>query len=39
MTKVTIMGDGSQKSIIIGKKNVADGVNMYDTATLGTFVT
>ncbi|KAJ0031881.1 hypothetical protein Pint_13603 [Pistacia integerrima] len=34
MTKVTIMGDGSQKSIINGIKNVADGVNMYDTATL-----
>lgn len=39
MTKVTLVGVGSQKAIVSGKKNVADRVNMYDTATLGMFDT
>lgn len=39
MVNLTIIGEGSQKSIIVGRKSVADGVNIYDTATFGTLVT
>ncbi|ESR66154.1 hypothetical protein CICLE_v10010665mg [Citrus x clementina] len=33
MVNLTIIGEGSQKSIIVGRKSVADGVNIYDAAT------
>ncbi|KAH9652941.1 putative pectinesterase/pectinesterase inhibitor 13 [Citrus sinensis] len=33
IVNLTILGEGSQKSIIVGRKSVADGVNIYDTAT------
>ncbi|XP_052290187.1 probable pectinesterase/pectinesterase inhibitor 13 [Citrus sinensis] len=33
MVNLTIIGEGSQKSIIVGRKSVADGVNIYDSAT------
>lgn len=39
MVNLTIIGEGSQKSIIVGRKSVADGVNIYDSATFGTLVT
>lgn len=35
MPNVTIYGDGSQKSIITGNKNSADGVKMFQTASFG----
>ncbi|KAK9210087.1 hypothetical protein WN944_002456 [Citrus x changshan-huyou] len=33
MVNLTIIGEGSQKSIIVGRKSVADGVNIYDAET------
>lgn len=35
MPNLTIYGDGSQKSIITGNKNNADGVKLFNTATFG----
>lgn len=35
MPNVTIYGDGSQKSIITGNKNFADGVRTFQTASFG----
>ncbi|KAF2285109.1 hypothetical protein GH714_037917 [Hevea brasiliensis] len=35
MVNVTIYGDGSQKSIVTGSKNFADGVQTFRTATFG----
>lgn len=35
MVNVTIYGDGSQKSIITGKKNFVDGVRTFETASFG----
>lgn len=38
MVNLTIYGDGSQKTMVTGNKNLADGVRIYDTATFGTFI-
>jgi hypothetical protein len=35
MSNITMYGDGAKKSIITGSKNVADGVRMWRTASLG----
>lgn len=35
MQNVTMYGDGSQKSIITGNKNFADGVPTFETASFG----
>ena len=34
-SNITMYGDGSQKSMITGSKNFADGVQTYRTATVG----
>jgi len=38
MTHVVFLGDGGKKSIITGNKNFMDGVNTYNTATVGMFL-
>lgn len=35
MVNVTMYGDGSQKSMISGNKNFADGVRTFQTASFG----
>jgi pectin methylesterase-like acyl-CoA thioesterase len=35
MENITMIGDGSQKSIITGNKNFVDGLTTYKTATVG----
>lgn len=36
MVNITMCGEGSQKTIITGKKNFVDGVTTYQSATFGT---
>jgi len=35
MVNITMYGDGSQKTIVTGNKNFADGVQTFRTATFG----
>lgn len=35
MANITMIGDGSQKSMITGNKNFVDGITTYKTATVG----